>query len=89
MPLQTKLISVTIVYCKNGKQFKKEITEADFDKIGGLWWENGSASNNGHNYLPVPPQPLGTDCAMDLLTGGSACWWDPKTSQWICPDGLG
>jgi len=91
MPLQTKLISVTIEYCKGKMRFQKVITGAELDEIGGLWWQNPGASNNGNNYVPVPPTPMPNDpCPTDLVGGGgSACWYDPQSGQWICPDGLG
>jgi hypothetical protein len=86
MALQTTLISVTIVYCKNGKQFQKEV---DLAKAGGLWWNDGTGKNEPHNYPPGKTAPLHTDCAKMVVAGGSACWWDNQKNEWVCPDGLG
>jgi hypothetical protein len=86
MSLDTRLMSVTIVYCKNGQQWQKEI---DLVKAGGLWWNNPNSGNQGQNHVPGKQQKLGQDCEMLMGGGGSACWWDNQTSQWICPDGLG
>jgi hypothetical protein len=86
MPMTTKLISVTIVYCQGKKQFKKEI---DLGKVGGLWWQDGNGKSKPKDYPPGTVTPLNQDCDMQEVRGGgpTACWWDG--SAWICPDGLG
>ncbi len=86
MALDTRLISVTIVYCKNNTQWKKEI---DLDKAGGLWWNNGGAANTGNDHVPGKKTKLPDPCKMELAGDGSACWWDNRTNSWVCPDGLG
>lgn len=85
MALDTRLVSVTIVYCKNDQLFEKEI---DLERAGGLWWNNGTAANKGNNYVPGRQTPLHKDCPM-VQRGASACWWDNQKNDWVCPDGLG
>jgi len=84
--LQTTLLAVTIVYCRNNKMFKKEI---DLTSVGGLWWNNPSPNPGGNQYPPGKTIPLPDPCPRTEVMAASACWWDNQRNQWVCPDGLG
>jgi len=87
MALDTRLISITIVYCRNDQQWQKEI---DLEKAGGLFWNNTKASNHGNAYVPGKQILLDDPCPTPMVVPDtSACWWDNRKNQWVCPDGLG